>query len=193
MGMKLAGISIDRLPQDFQSVVNRNMSSAELCEFCLYAEEEKGFLSLERREVILVTNYKLIKFTQQSHRNIETGIAMGLTAIGLERIQAVKIHGRDVWIDYGQRLIDNDGRVMDDLVEWYKIPFGNDESLKIKFHDILTKTVADAFTRVRTPAVHIHQGSIPDIGDQLLKLAELRKSGAISNDEYEAAKRKLLS
>ena len=35
--------------------------------------------------------------------------------------------------------------------------------------------------------------SIPDITDQLMKLAELRKSAMITDEEYEIAKRKLLS
>jgi hypothetical protein len=46
--------------------------------------------------------------------------------------------------------------------------------------------------RRSTPPAHA-QTRIPDIGDQLEKLASLRKSGAISDKEFEVAKSKLLA
>ena len=69
------------------------------------------------------------------------------------------------------------------------IELGNKEQAD-KFHGILAKAIAEA-TFFPPMSEMPHHSS--DIADQLAKLVELRKNGAISEEEFQAGKRKLLS
>ncbi len=165
MSTKLTETTLEALPQDLRHLVAQNIGTDETFLF--------GVISANRHGVVIITDYKLAEF-KEGDRNFICRWPERGGVVGLERIKAVEIvnqiigNGGDIRIDYGLRY--------NDEIEWLTIPLKGNDGLMKQFHQELIKAVANAFVRVRTPA---SKASIPDMGDQLLKLAELRKSGAI--------------
>lgn len=197
MTIHIVETQIETLPKDLRDLPMQNMGTKETYLFGVFYKKEEVKTKTrripEKHGVVIITDYRLAEFVRgydwveglcewpEQEAKSETEEATYSRTLALERIKAVQSLRGDVWISYVLHNYD---------VGQLGVRFENHDGLMRTFCRELTKAAANALVRIRTPA---GQASIPDIGDQIMKLAELRKNGAITSDEYEAAKRKLLS
>ncbi len=198
------------LPSIVQDLVVQHIGKDEKVVLCLlFQGRGEGIINRVMPDsgtpsAAVITDYRLI-VTNLSGFTGPIKIPNSLTisggqpvyVFGLEKIKSVAIGNPSLfskssrlYVDVGAKTIKSDPSDIPS-VDNLEIDFGENVTLLQKTRSELTRVVADAFTRARTPASK--PGAVPDIGDQLMKLAQLRKDNAITETEYEAAKRKLLS
>jgi hypothetical protein len=179
--IKASAIDRGRLPGNCQDIVAHNIAPEEQIVLCIMVQDTGPLLG--HTDVVILTDYRLFLIYGITYANTQP------MSIGLEKIKEITLDQpwfgnkgpRGVLIDHGAKI---DGEP--DLL---KIRF-DDKALVAKFEQELKKMVAQAFVRARTPRATT---KLPDIGDQIAKLAQLRHDQLLTESQYQAALNKLLS
>lgn len=184
--------SFGKLPEKTKLWIEPHLSSNEKILFCVLAAHP------ERPTVVIITDNHLIYTTGDG---LEDGTpSWGDKYEGFGRIKYV-LFKQDLENIYNSAVMkvgpffgEQWSVVMGvDVRQWYEcLRFRfDDKEFCEKFDRMLTKAKSEAVVRRKTPAPT--NVAVPDIGDQLMKLAELLEKGHLTQAEFEAAKKKLLS
>ena len=162
-------------PSLYPHDISSEISSSEKILLCLCRQNQMGVTPID---FFVLTEFKLIFEVGGQGRFQLKGAWLPLDTITLVKVETLFIFGTEI------KLITNrNGRVI-------SIPCKKDKALAEYIANNIKKAVADAKFRIKMGRVI--QNTSDNIADQLTKLSDLHKNGIISEDEYIAAKNKLL-
>lgn len=197
-GLDVIETQVEFLPDDMKSFIALNTAEQENILQC-YLHKQTDILGKVRHGVVALTNQRLLlkhwkpeygfqffRRTQRdfhfadSHREPQCIIRLSsIREVDWFKIWPMSPH---VYVDYG--VIDKKGERAGAGIGF------NNEAQAEEFSKLLKKVVAE-YSVAPVPVKPVSQAT--DVADQLTKLAELRRNNMITDEEYQIAKRKLLS
>jgi hypothetical protein len=170
--------TIDRLPEKNKQFVIQNVANTEEMISCVLIEIT-GFFGGLKTSVVALTNYKLLcsdgSVKYRSTNDYRLDYIISLVNIKEVRHWSSASH---IYVYY-----ESGGSTYDFVIDFFQKELSNKFAVEIK------KAAANATTPLQTQA---KRTIVSDLADQLIKLAELYRTGAITELEYQAAKQKLL-
>ena len=170
--------TIERLPEKNKQFIIQNIATTEAMISCVLIERT-GFFGGLKSSVVALTNYKLLcsdgSVKYRSTDDYRVDYIISLVNIKEVRHWSSASH---IYVYYG-----SGGSTYDFVIDFFQKDLSN------KFAVELKKATANSTAPLRTQA---KQAVVSDLADQLIKLAELYRTGAITELEYQAAKQKLL-
>ena len=183
--------NVESLPSELKRYLEQNTAQSEIFIKCYLLKDSILFGAIVSNAVVALTNHRLLlKYERDAlgfHYYIWKTVAFdgGIEDRFIIRLSTIRRTGytrKLVLLDLGNVDKHGESRALG-------IEFGNEKDAK-NFGILMKKVLAEYSI---APIATKDQTSAPDIADQLLKLAKLREDGMLTEEEYKAAKRKLIS
>jgi Short C-terminal domain len=186
--MECTETQVESLPDDLKSFVAQNTAEQERVLQCFFLKlhvlwtVQTGVLVLTNHRLLLKSSIHFFHFYYWNNLLQADVDDEYWYIIRLSSVKKVGINKKLVYVDYG--VIDKKGKYAAIGIEF------TNETQADNFGNLLKKVIAEYSI---APVPIKAETRVPDIADQLEKLSELRKNQMITDEEYAAAKKKLLA